>query len=202
MAITVNNEQGRVVYYGLAADRTAIGSAPFGVLFVETDTLANAKCYIGTGNGTNWLGPYTAAQVGLGGGGSSSGIQQVSTLPLGSLLAEAEITATTTAATLVLAYPAKALELTLRNILDGSATVPTKGHIACWVTPDPPDAATRDVWLTTTNAGVPREVVLSNGVPVNLAFTNPDGTQATITSLGYKFSAIDANVILSPRIVT
>lgn len=53
------------------AQRLALETAPFGLVVIESDTISDNKAYIGTGNGTNWLGPFTAAQVGLGGGGSS-----------------------------------------------------------------------------------------------------------------------------------
>lgn len=75
MAITSRLVDGKHIQEGLAADRTPLTGQqlpPALTIFIETDT-ASPNMYISSGNAaTGWLGPFTAAQVGLGGGGGSS----------------------------------------------------------------------------------------------------------------------------------
>lgn len=136
------------------------------------------------------------------GGSSGSGALQVATMPPGILQAQAEITSTLTAATLTLSSPAKAVELTLRDQRDGTASIPTLGAEVAYVCFDPPSTAVRDVWLNPASAGVPRVDVTTHDGVVKLAFNDAAGNPVTVSTMGYDFGIADANVILSVKVIS
>jgi hypothetical protein len=63
------------------------------------------------------------------------------------------------------------------------------------------DTVTRDYVLNEANGGVPRHVLKVSDLPLETSFTNPDGTEATISKIHVLFSAATAGAKLQWGIV-
>ena len=183
------------IHYGPSTERLAL-SRPLAPLWFwgETDT---GNYYIATPDEA-WLGPYTAADLGLGGGAGGSGASSGSGLPAGVLARQATITASTTEATMTFSLPAKGIKITLFDERlsaltagSGNANVADGHFVVCF---DPPAAGSpdpiRDDWLNETLIGPSAPVI--KGQPFEMAFKNPDGTQALVSRMGFKASVTDA----------
>lgn len=180
---------GHAYLFGTAAERATAGPA-FDLRFVETD--GTRLVYIGTG--AAWLGPYTAADVGLGGGGGSSG----GSLPLGVGVSQANVTASTTPATMTFSQPAKAVKITVVNRNLNAATEPFNAYfLVCF---DPPSTVIRDDWLNETLVG-PRSPVIVDQV-FERTFESPSGVQVTTASMGFKANVTDADIDMKVEIIT
>lgn len=118
------------------------------------------------------------------GGASASSALTVSVLPPGVLTAQPVISITVgnistagpaTPATVTLSNPAKGLRITALGASDTGKFL--------YAVFDAPNDATRDTWLTETNAA-PRVALRVGAEPLELNFNG-----ATVTSMGYKLNA-------------
>lgn len=132
-------------------------------------------------------------------GSSESGgavpVRSVYGLPLGSLSGQTPIAASASAVDQTLTQPARGAKFSLG---DGSAADPDLYAIITW---DMPDTLTRDYVLNESNGGVPRHELRVSDEPLEITFTNPDGTETTISTLHVKFSAATAGAKLHWGIV-